>query len=123
MRTLLLATAFCLFTVPAFAVDPWAGTVVAQNGTDATGGATVVARENNSGFGNPFANNGVAALEGADDNAAALNAIAPAAGDEAGADDAAAIEPAAGVETPVTEDSGEAVEIAPEDKGNDIVGP
>jgi len=129
MRAVLLATAFCLITVPAFAVDPWAGTATADiqdtaQVNDVTGGATVVAEEARSGFGNPFANASTAALDGTDDAAAALNAIAPAAGEtNTDATDAAAVEPAAGTE-PVTEDnSGEPVEIAPEDKGTDIVGP
>lgn len=122
MRAVLLATAFCLIALPAFAVDPWAGTEVqTAQATDITGGATVVAEETRSGFGNPFAHTNNAALDGTDD-AAALNAIAPAAG-ETTADDAATIEPAAGAETPVIEDAGEPVEIAPEDKGTDIVGP
>ena len=125
MRALLLATAFCLITVPAFAVDPWAGTAVeTAQVNDVTGGATVVAEEARSGFGNPFANASNAALDGTDDAAAALNAIAPAAGETTdSADEAAAVEPAAGTE-PVTEDnSGEPVEIAPEDKGPDSGGP
>lgn len=125
MRAVLLATAFCLIALPAFAVDPWAGTdVQTAQAADITGGATVVAEEARSGFGNPFAHAGNAALGDVDDAAAALNAIAPAAGETGdAADDAATIEPAAGAETPEIEDGGEPVEIAPEDKGNDIVGP
>ena len=126
MRALLLAATFCLITVPAFAVDPWAGTPVeTAQVNDVTGGATVVAEDARSGFGNPFANASNSALDGMDDDAATLNTIAPAAGEttDADADAAAAVEPAAGTEPVIEDNSGEPVEIAPEDKGTDIVGP